>query len=219
MVRTIMESLFDISYLLSIVTLGTIILVNTKNKKEYILFGIMALLLGLGDSFHLIPRVISLIDKNNDYSLWLNTGKLITSITMTGFYILLYYFWIYRYKKEQKLWLTLLIWACGFVRIVLCLLPGNEWYAKEPSYLWGIYRNIPFVILGGIIITLFVLQRNTNKYYKWMWLAITLSFAFYLITVIGAKYVELLGLFMIPKTCMYVWSVVMGLRDELKVNK
>ena len=45
------ESLFDIGYLAIAIALGIrLLLLNSKEAK---LFGIMAILLGLGDSFHL----------------------------------------------------------------------------------------------------------------------------------------------------------------------
>jgi hypothetical protein len=50
-----------------------------------------------------------------------------------------------------------------------------------------------------------------------MYLTIVLSFAFYIPVVIWASAVPLLGLLMIPKTCAYVWTVVIGflaMREE-----
>ena len=34
--------------------------IKSKNNKQFKLFGIMAVVLGLGDSFHLIPRAVAL---------------------------------------------------------------------------------------------------------------------------------------------------------------
>ena len=52
------ESLFDIGYLAIAIALGIrLLLLNSKEAK---LFGIMAILLGLGDSFHLPESSISL---------------------------------------------------------------------------------------------------------------------------------------------------------------
>lgn len=54
----------------------------------------MAVTLGFGDSFHLIPRAYALCPTGlSDYVFALGIGKFITSITMTVFYILLYYVW------------------------------------------------------------------------------------------------------------------------------
>ena len=53
----IFESLFDVIYLSVLVAVGVrLLLEKTKGAK---LFGIMAMVLGLGDGFHLLPRVIS----------------------------------------------------------------------------------------------------------------------------------------------------------------
>ena len=43
-----------------------------------------------------------------------------------------------------------------------------------------------------------------------MWLAVSLSFAFYIPVVLWADAVPLMGMLMIPKTCAYVWIVWMG---------
>ena len=39
---------------------------------------------------------------------------------------------------------------------------------------------------------------------RFVWLYITLSFAFYAVVVLGASYVTMLGMFMLPKTICYV---------------
>lgn len=53
--QAIMETLFDIIYLTMVITLGIIMIVKAKGNKQFLLFGIMAVVLGLGDSFHLVP--------------------------------------------------------------------------------------------------------------------------------------------------------------------
>ena len=53
----LIELLFDIAYLGLVITLGIrLFLEKNKSAKR---FSLMTLLLGLGDAFHLIPRVIS----------------------------------------------------------------------------------------------------------------------------------------------------------------
>lgn len=54
--QAIMETLFDAVYLVSVITLGTIMLSRSGNNKQYKLFGLMAVLLGAGDAFHLVPK-------------------------------------------------------------------------------------------------------------------------------------------------------------------
>lgn len=43
-----------------------------------------------------------------------------------------------------------------------------------------------------------------------MWLPIVLSFGFYIPVVLWADAVPLIGMLMIPKTCAYVWTVLIG---------
>jgi hypothetical protein len=43
-----------------------------------------------------------------------------------------------------------------------------------------------------------------------MWLAVALSFAFYIPVVLFADAVPAIGMLMIPKTCAYLWIVWMG---------
>ena len=59
--QAIMETLFDIFYLTSVITLGILMASRKQAQKQYRLFGIMAILLGFGDAFHLIPRAFALI--------------------------------------------------------------------------------------------------------------------------------------------------------------
>ena len=53
--QAIMETLFDAVYLTTVITLGILMIAKSKGNKQYLLFGIMAVVLGLGDSFHLVP--------------------------------------------------------------------------------------------------------------------------------------------------------------------
>lgn len=211
--RAIVETAFDIVYLITVVTLGIIMIVKSKGNKQYCLFGIMAVVLGVGDSFHLIPRAIALCSTGvEDYVVPLGVGKFITSITMTAFYVLLYYVWRIRYQVKGKNLLTASVYALAVLRVVFCLCPNNGWLTANPPLLWGIIRNIPFTILGIIVIVLFFMsaRKNKDKDFRFMWLTIVLSFAFYIPVVIWASQVPLLGLLMIPKTCAYVWTVVIG---------
>ena len=106
--QALMETLFDIVYLTTVITLGVIMITKSKGNKQYRLFGIMAVVLGLGDSFHLVPRMIALCTTGLDqYTAALGIGKFITSITMTFFYLLLYYVWRIRYNIKGKAGLTL----------------------------------------------------------------------------------------------------------------
>lgn len=217
----IMETVFDTCYLIGVVVLGIYIMKNAR-EKQYKLFGSMAIILGLGDSFHLIPRAYALLTNGLEANAAaLGVGKLVTSLTMTIFYVLLFYVWKLRYHKGKESALTITIWLLALIRIVLCLFPNNEWLSYQAPLEWGIYRNIPFTLLGLLIIYLFYkdASRTNDRSFRFMWLAIVLSFAFYAPVVLFADKYPLVGILMIPKTLAYVWVVWMGFKEVKDMKK
>lgn len=213
--QAIVETLFDTVYLITVITLGIIMIRQSNKDRQYYLFGIMAVVLGLGDSFHLVPRAVALCTSGlENFTVALGIGKLITSITMTIFYILLYYVWRSRYHIDGRNGITFVIYVLSALRIVLCLFPQNGWLSANPPLNWGIYRNIPFALLGLLIIILFFQEAkaHNDKAFCWMWLTIVLSFGFYIPVVLWADAIPMIGMLMIPKTCAYVWTVVIGYR-------
>lgn len=213
--QAVFETLFDIVYLSTVVTLGYRMIRGGKGQKQYLLFGIMAVVLGCGDAFHLIPRAVALCTTGlESYPAALGVGKLVTSITMTVFYLLLYYVWRARYRITGRAGLTAAVWALSLSRILLCLAPQNRWTSADAPLSWGIYRNIPFALLGLLIVLLFYrsAKRHGDRAFRFLWLAVLLSFAFYLPVVLFADALPPVGMLMIPKTCVYVWMVVMGFR-------
>lgn len=66
--------------------------------------------------------------------------------------------------------------------------------------------------MGLWIIVLFYQQAKQKEDFdfKYMWLAITLSFLFYIPVVLWADTLPMIGMLMIPKTLAYVWVVWMG---------
>ena len=167
--RAIIETVFDIFYLVTVLTLGIRMIRGSKDNTQFRLFGLMAVVLGAGDSFHLVPRALALCTTGlENYAVPLGLGKWITSVTMTVFYVLLYYVWRKRYQIKGQKDLTIAVYALSAVRIVLCMMPQNQW------------------------------------------LTIVLSFGFYLPVVLWADVNPLIGMLMIPKTCAYVWTVLIG---------
>ena len=220
--QAIMETAFDVVYLVTVITLGIMMIKRSGRKKEYLLFGIMAVTLGAGDAFHLIPRAVALCTTGlADYTAALGIGKFITSITMTVFYVILYYVWRLRYNVREKKEITMLVYVLAGVRIILCLFPQNQWTSADAPLSWGIYRNIPFALLGILVIVLFyqMSRKNHDRAFWHMWLTIVLSFAFYIPVVLFADTIPPIGALMVPKTCAYVWTVVIGFRDMQQQQK
>ena len=190
--QAIMETLFDGVYLILVISIGIIMIRKSHGQKQYLLFGIMAVTLGLGDTFHLIPRAYALCTTGlENYTAALGIGKFITSITMTIFYILLYYVYRIRYHVENQKNLSILVYVLAIIRIIL------------------------FALLGLVVIVLFykAAKQHHDQAFRFMWLTIVLSFGFYIPVVLWADTIPMIGMLMIPKTCAYVWTVLIGFKD------
>lgn len=220
--QAIVETLFDAVYLISVITIGIIMIRGSKGNHQFRLFGWMAVVLGVGDSFHLVPRALALCTTGlENYTVSLGIGKWITSVTMTVFYVLLYYVWRQRYQIKGRQGLTAAMYILAGFRIILCMMPQNRWLSAEAPLSWGIYRNIPFALLGLLVIVLFYrsAKEYEDKAFRWMWLTIVLSFGFYIPVVLWADTIPMIGMLMIPKTCAYVWTVLIGFQAMRNANK
>ncbi len=207
----IFEILFNITYLLSVLIISSIIYINGKhsNNNAAKLFGVMGILLGFGDSFHLIPRILSHIDGDFDkYAYFLGMGKLVTSVTMTFFYVILYK--VYELLVKENKNLRYIIYALVVIRLVITFLPGNEWALNQPSLLYPILRNVPFAIIGGLMIIEF---WRANQFFKKLAFWILISFICYIIVVVGAYFIPVLGAFMMPKTVAYLLIIIIGYKE------
>ena len=220
--QAIFETVFDVLYLVSVVTLGVLMLRGAKGNRQFTLFGLMAVLLGCGDAFHLVPRAYALLTTGlESQAAALGIGKFITSITMTVFYVILYHIWRGRYQITGRKGLTASIYVLAAVRVALCLFPQNDWLSYHQPLSWGIWRNLPFALMGIRIIAVFFQEarRTNDKAFRFMWLAIVLSFAFYIPVVLFAEVYPLVGMLMIPKTLAYVWVVLMGFGEFRKSGR
>lgn len=212
------EIIFDCLYLCGVIALG-ITMIRQAPKGTFRLFGMMAVILGLGDAFHLVPRMYALAATGSfiGFAVPLGIGKWITSITMTVFYVILYEVWRKRYAVTEKTLWTYLVYGLAACRILLCFFPQNQWFAAAPDVSWGIYRNIPFALLGLIDIVLFFRSAwHQDRPFRWLWLTIVISFAMYIPVVLWAHSMPAIGLLMIPKTCAYVWTILIGYQAMTK---
>ncbi len=220
--QAVFETIFDATYLVVVICAGFKLVTSAGDIKQFRLFGIMALVLGIGDTFHLVPRIIALNTLGiAAYPFALGIGKLITSLTMTLFYLLLYYVWRERYQIKQQKGLTFLVWFLVALRGLLVLLPQNEWLSSQPPLMWGIYRNIPFTLLGLLLLVLFYrcAYQKKDADFRYLWVTIALSFAFYLPVVVASETFPAIGILMVPKTCAYLWMIQIAYQAWKKERK
>ena len=208
------ETAFDVLYLAIALVCGIVMLIKARGATEK-LMGIAVLIVGLGDAFHLVPRVINYFAAS-DMTFWLGLGKLITSVTMTAFYVCMYYILLGVTQERERFGLTLFVWFLAALRVGLCLLPQNEWLTGGGELVWAIVRNVPFVILGAVTVVLWFKKRSSLGRLRFIWLWVTLSFLFYIPVAVGASLVPKLGMLMLPKTVCYIVIAVTFLVTVVK---
>lgn len=214
-VPDLMEAVFDTCYLLFDLIAGILFFAFSHGSPLFLLYGVLTWTLCFGDAFHLVPRVLRAVKGSNEkMERQLGIGLQISSITMTVFYILLLYIWKQTfYEMTAPVMLEILIWVSAAIRIAVCMLPQNNWCGKEGNRKLSVIRNAVFAVTGICVIVLYVMSGNTYGYHMTrMAAAIVVSFGCYLPVTLLSKKMPKIGMLMIPKTCAYIWMIVMGLQ-------
>ncbi len=84
--------------------------------------------------------------------------------------------------------------------------------------LWGVIRNIPFIVLGIIIVCLFFKTRKEIRTLRSVWLLVALSFLFYIPVAVAAPLLPMLGMLMLPKTVCYMILIGVFLKYSSDIN-
>lgn len=211
----VMEAIFDACYLTFDLIAGILFFVFSKGNALFVLYGILTLTLCGGDAFHLVPRIISAgCGSSEKINRQLGIGLQVSSITMTVFYIILLYIWKLTFPEiSAPVAIEAIIWISAVIRIVICFLPQNNWCGEEGNLKLSIIRNAVFAVTGIGVIILYAISGNANGYHMTrMVAAIIISFGCYLPVTLFSKKMPKIGLLMIPKTCAYIWVIVMGLQ-------
>jgi hypothetical protein len=213
-----MESLFNISYLIVIWGLVSLMILRLGRLKSdakpfairvIAAFGLLAFgdtghvgfrvwaysLGGLESSLDLLGRSVSLV----------GLGALMTAVTITIFYTILLEIWRFRYGRNMRVFEWLLV-AAGLLRLLMMTLPINQWGQVIPPQPWSAIRNIPLMIqgLGVAFLILRDARISADSTFWRVGISILVSFAFYLPVILFVQQLPLLGMLMIPKTIAYV---------------
>ncbi len=209
------ECVFDIVYLIFVFSSAIIFLMNANGKPVLYQYALLCLVLGAGDAFHLLPRVKKhMLGDDERTTVQMRRGLQITSITMTFFYLILYMIWesLFRQLPVPGA-VSWLIYVTVVARVIICLLPQNQWLTQKGDFKLSICRNAILLITGILIGGLFLYSGDLGGFGLWkMAIAILISFACYIPVVIWSKQKPMIGMLMIPKTMAYMWMIVMGLQ-------
>lgn len=208
----IVEIIFNTTYLAAGLALLVYYIIAGRFLSPAItLYTLLTLFLIVGDIFHLVPRIILGFRPNINLVKYLGFGKLLTSIGMSIFYVVLYFFHKEFYNYESKILDFTIAFILG-LRITLLFMPANKWFKKADNVKWGIIRNIPLLFLGTILTILFAINMNDKSdIFSKVWLAIIISFACYIPVVLFTVKKPMVGMLMLPKTLSYLYIVILGI--------
>ena len=211
----VMEAIFDAAYLILDLVAAIIFFIYSQGNILFILYGILTLALCGGDAFHLVPRIKRAVWGSNErIKKQLGIGLQVSSITKTAFYIILMYVWKFTFPEFKiPVIIEVIIWISAIGRIVICMFPQNNWCTDEGNMKLSVIRNAVFAVTGIGVMILYLISGNTYGYHMTrMAAAIIISFGCYLPVTLFSKTKPQVGLLMIPKTCAYMWIIVMGLQ-------
>lgn len=212
--KAVGEITFDVFYLV-FASLVAFFLIKNAKRGEGKMMGYATLFLVAGDAFHLIPRILDYL-LTVDLTGFLGFGKLVTSFTMTIFYVFLYWIYFPLYHEKENSTVSLTFYFCMVARFFLLVLPTNHWFSGEGTVFMGIIRNIPFVIMGGIVIYYYFKHRKRIECLSGLPIFMILSFLFYIPVVILASDYPIVGMLMLPKTVCYILLVNSFLKYSMR---
>lgn len=218
------EISFNVFYLivvwwLVIVMISRRELVTTKDQKVASLIMWAFFLLGLGDIGHVGFRVVAFAMGGLDASVQIAgrevrlapMGALATAITFTFFYVILMMVWRERFGKPYSA-IGFIFYALTVFRLVIMVLPGNDWNSIQPPQQWAILRNVPLMLMqlcsAYLILRDALAEKDTT--FLWMGIMIMVSFACYAPVIFLQQRVPLIGMLMIPKTVAYLVIAFLG---------
>ncbi len=216
--QIIMESVFNVAYLIVIWILVVLMSVQMKrvasqDRRLAELIRLAFLLLAFGDTGHVGFRVLAYLKGGLETRINLlgtpmnlaGLGSLTTGVTVTLFYMVMVYVWLVRFERYENLASMALLLA-GVVRLFLLALPHNDWNVPTAPYPMGLYRNIPLMVQGvGLLLLIWHdSYRRQDRTFQWIGWMIALSYLFYTPVILWVHRVPALGMLMIPKTCAYL---------------
>lgn len=170
-------------------------------------------LLALGDTGHVGFRVLAYAQGGLEtrYTILgqqiglVGPGALATAITVTIFYVLMLETWRARFSRSYG-WFGYLLLAAAVVRLLIMVLPANQWNSVVPPQPWSTYRNLPLMIQGlGVAFLILRDARSVrDRTFSWIGVMILVSYACYIPVIFLVQRVPIIGMLMIPKTVAYV---------------
>jgi len=183
-------------------------LLRSKGNKKVKIFGFMVLLLAIGESFHLVPRIMEIFTSGTDnYTKLIETGRFIASLSIVFVYLLLYWFW-----KVYNRVSSLNIYNIGLVVLGILSLSLSVIFHDTSNTILVFLRNLPTLVFGALVVLQIKnLNSDTNTQpFKYLWIPVLLALVFTVSFELLSIPYPFFIILMMPKTLMNIWIVVMG---------
>lgn len=206
--HSIIKSTFYIAFIIISFLVASNMLVFSKGNRKVKIFGSVVLLLAIGESFHLVPRILEIFTSGaENYVDMIETGRFIASLSIVLVYILLYWFWKVYNEASTSSKLDIVLVILGMISLSLSVILQSS---SETIFIF--FRNLPMLVIGAIVV--FHTKKRNSKAevqpFRFLWLALLLSLLF----TIGFELLSIpypfFIILMMPKTLMHIWLVVMG---------
>lgn len=139
-------------------------------------------------------------------------GALSTAVTVTFLYMFIALVWR-KQNPQSSVTQYYAIIAILIIRLVLMIIPANDWGAVVPPFGWSILRNLPLTAAGlWIAFNLFIDGKN-DTFQRQMGFWIFLSYGFYIPVILFVQRVPLIGMLMIPKTLAYIAMAIITVKQ------
>jgi hypothetical protein len=166
------ESILEFYYLLVMFVMGIQILRN--HRKPYLLFGIMCLITALGDGIYLIPKMIALTTSQSEgFNQVLGFGRFVHAVSLSVFYLLMVHFYRLLYRIKGGYVLLVLYYLLFALRIIMLLLPQNNWMRGGNTDLEIIRESALILMIFATAICFFVKKKKLHQM-RFFWVALSL---------------------------------------------
>ena len=206
--HSVIKSTFYFVFIIIALFTSITMLTNAKGDRRISIFGLIVLFLGIGEAFHLVPRIIEIFTGNTEnLQPYIDYGRVISSISIIFVYLFLFWFWKIYYKVSSPKNVDVALITLGVIGIVLSVI------LKSTDYTYMILiRNLPTIVIGTIIVYYF--KRSslsiTKDSFRHLWLAVSLGLVFTTGFELFSSSYSFLIILMMPKTLVYIWLVLMG---------
>ena len=174
--NSMFETILNLLFFLTGIIFSAVLLLKSREKKSYIILGLLGFSISLSEGFHVFPKVLAEygVSVFNIYE-YFGAGQTITAIVMSLLFV--FYYWIYKVKYQHKssTFLDISIYSLAIFRIIFSFVDVTYYISNCNNISLTLIRHTPYIIMSGLlIITSYSWsKRKDDLYLKYICIALT----------------------------------------------